>query len=188
MVILACGVALWSAAHFLPSAAPEARAKAIAMAGRRPYRGAFSAVVALSLALMVWGYRGADFTPVYQPPVWGVHVNNLLMLFAVYLVGVGGMKGRLATKLRHPMLTGVFVWSAAHLLANGDQASILLFGGMGLWAAGMMWMINRRDGAWTPPEAGGLGAEIKLIFITVAIYSVIVFTHGWLLGVNPFPV
>ena len=31
--------------------------------------------------------------------------------------------------MRHPMLWGITAWSAGHLLANGDLASMILFGG-----------------------------------------------------------
>ncbi|QIE56825.1 NnrU family protein [Pikeienuella piscinae] len=187
MLTLALGFSLWSATHFLPSALPGLREWLIDAIGPQAYRGAFSLIVALSLVLIVWGFRAAPFIPVYDPPAWGIHVNNVLMLFAVYLFGVGGAKGWLATKIRHPMLTGALVWSAAHLLANGDQASILLFGGMALWAIGMIWMINRRVGAWAPRKSAGTAAEIRLVLITILIYAVIAFTHGWLLGVRPFP-
>lgn len=187
MLTLALGFSLWSAMHFLPSALPGLREWLIDKIGPQPYRGVFSFITALSLVLIVWGFRTAPFVPVYDPPAWGIHVNNVLMLFAVYLFGVGGAKGWLATKLRHPMLTGVMVWSVAHLLANGDQASILLFGGMALWALGMVWMINRRVGAWAPLKPAGPATEIRLVLITILIYAVIAFTHGWLLGVRPFP-
>ena len=188
MIILACGVALWSAVHFLPSVAPGLRDRLIDAIGPKAYRAVFSIDIFIALGLMTWGYRSADWNAVYTPPTWGVHANNLLMLIAVYLMGVGGARGWLATKLRHPMLLGVTVWSVAHLLANGDEASVLLFGGMLLWALGSIWMINRRTGAWVPPEPRSMAAEIKLIVITLVIFGVIVFTHGVLLGVSPFPV
>ncbi|MEX2518444.1 MAG: NnrU family protein [Paracoccaceae bacterium] len=188
MMILAAGFSLWSAGHFLPSATPGLRERLIDEIGPKIYRGVFSLVILAALGLMIWGYRSADFVDVYQPPAWGVHLNNLMMLFVVYLFGVGGAKGWLATRIRHPMLTGVIVWASAHLLVNGDEASILLFGGLGLWAVGMIWMINRRVGAWAPKKSAGAGAEIKLVLITLAVFAVITFAHGWLFGVMPFPV
>jgi uncharacterized membrane protein len=30
---------------------------------------------------------------------------------------------------RHPFLVGVTIWAAAHILANGDVASLIMFGG-----------------------------------------------------------
>ena len=187
MTILVIGIALWSAVHFLPSVTPTLRDRLIDEMGPGPYRAIFSIVAAIALALIVWGYRSADFIYVYDPPVWGVHVNNTLMLLAVYLMGVGGAKGWLATKLRHPMLLGVCAWAVAHLLANGDEASILLFGGMLLWALGMIFMLNRRTGAWERPKPRGAANEVRLILITLAIFAVITFAHGPMLGVNPFP-
>ena len=56
-----------------------------------------------------------------------------------------------------------------------------------LWSLGMMWMINRRVGAWVPPKHCGAVGEIKLIAITLVIFAIIAFAHGWLLGVHPFP-
>ena len=185
--MLAIGVALWSAVHFFPSVSPALRDQLVDWVGPKAYRGLFTLDIIIALALIVWGYRSAEWIGVYDPPEWGVHANNLLMLLAIYLFGVGGAKGRLATKIRHPMLLGAVVWAVAHLLANGDQASIILFGGMALWALGMIFMINRRTGAWAPPTPRGAQAEISLIVITFAVYCVIVFAHWILLGVKPFP-
>jgi len=187
MIVLALGVSLWAGIHFLPSVTPALRERLIDAIGPGPYRALFSIDILIALVLIIWGYRSADWIHVYDPPAWGVHANNTLMLLAIYLFGAGGAQGWLATKLRHPMLTGAIAWAVAHLLANGDQASILLFGGIGGWALGMIWMINRRTGAWVAPKHCGLAGELKLILISLAIFAVITFAHGWLLGVNPFP-
>ncbi|MEM7270040.1 MAG: NnrU family protein [Pseudomonadota bacterium] len=188
MIILAIGVGLWAAVHFFPSVTPSLREQLIDEIGEGPYKGLFTLDLAIALGLIIWGYQAADFEPVYYPPEWGVHANNTLMLIAVYLMGVGGAKGWLASKLRHPMLLGAVVWATAHLLANGDQASLILFGGMAFWALGMIFMINRRVGAWVPPRPAGLKAEAMLIVMTLAIFGIIAFTHGWIIGVYPFPV
>ena len=42
--------------------------------------------------------------------------------------------GKIKTTLRHPFLVGVKSWALAHLLANGDLGSILMFGGLLAWA------------------------------------------------------
>ena len=188
MIVLAIGVSLWAAVHFLQSVTPALRERLIDAIGLGAYRGLFTLDMVIALVLIVWGYRSAEWIYVYDPPSWGVHLNNLAMLLAIYLMGVGGARGWLATKMRHPMLTGVIVWAVSHLLVNGDQASILLFGGMLLWALGMIWMINRRVGAWAPPKHCGAKGEAILISVTLIIFIVITFAHGVLLGVNPFPV
>lgn len=187
MILLAIGIALFSAIHFLPSVTPAKREDMIDRIGPKLYCSVFAVDVLIGVVLMIWGYRAAEWVYVYDPPTWGIHLNNLLMLAVVYLMGVGGAKGWVATKTRHPMLLGVILWAVAHLLVNGDQASILLFGGIGLWAIGMTFMLNRRTGAWAPPEHCGAMGEFRLILISGAIFAVITFTHGFMLGVNPFP-
>ena len=92
--------------------------------------------------------------PVYDPPAWGIHLNNLAMFFAVALMGAGQSKGHARAWLRHPMLTGVLVWAFAHLLVNGDAASLILFGWMAVWALASMALINAREPAWVRPAPG----------------------------------
>lgn len=187
MLILAAGVMIWCLGHLLPSVAPGLRAQLVGWLGEKRYRLLFALDMAIALVLIVWGYGSAEFVQIYDPPQWGRHLNNLLMLIAVYLFAVGGAKGWFAAKFRHPMLLGVLIWAVAHLLANGDQASLLLFGAMGLWAVAEMVAINRRTPDWTPPAPAGVAAEVKLALITLVAFAVLAFIHGWVLGVHPFP-
>lgn len=55
---------------------------------------------------MILGYRAAPYVTVYTPPFWGIHLNNTLMLIAVYLFGASHSKARVRLFLRNPMLTG----------------------------------------------------------------------------------
>jgi uncharacterized membrane protein len=154
--------------------------------GKGPSRGVIAGVIALGLILMVIGYRAAPFTAVYDPPAWTIHLNNLLMLAAVALFGMGRSKGRARSWLRHPMLTGVIVWAVAHLLVNGDLASLVLFGGLGIWAVASMVMINAATGPWQRPAPGPASGDIRLAVITLAVFAVIAAIHTWL-GYWPFP-
>ena len=142
--------------------------------------------IGLGLLLMVIGYRRAPFEPLYDPPSWGIHLNNLAMLVAVGLVGAGHSKGRARSWLRHPMLTGVVVWAIAHLLVNGDIASLLLFGWLGLWALASMALINAREPAWVRPAPGPASGDVRLVVITLVVFAVITTVHTWL-GYWPFP-
>ena len=75
------------------------------------------------------GLPRASSAPVWTPPAFLTHVNNLLMIFAVYLYAASGMKTRITGVIRHPQLTAVKTWAVAHLLVNGDIASIVLLAG-----------------------------------------------------------
>src|SRR3546814_17064567 len=48
---------------------------------------------------------------------------------------------------RHPFLIGAALWAATHLLANGDAASLVLFGGLLVLTVGGMLHIDHRSRA-----------------------------------------
>ena len=139
-----------------------------------------------SVVLMVIGYRGMEFIPVYDTPSWARHANNLLMLIAVILFGTGSSKSSLRGVLRHPMLLGMLVWAVAHLVANGDLAAVILFGSMAAWAVAEMIVINRAEPDYTPWEGGSMVGTIRLLIISAVVYIVIAAIHTWL-GYWPFP-
>ena len=82
------------------------------------------------------------------------------------------------------MLTSVKMWAAAHLLVNGDLASIILFGGTLGWAAWTVIKINRAE-EWQRPEASEDKRDWKFLVVTVVTFAVMVGLHLWL-GVSPF--
>jgi uncharacterized membrane protein len=133
---------------------------------------------------MVIGYRAAEVVPLWQLPPWAIHVNNLLMLAAVALFGLGKSKSRLRGFLRHPQLTGFAVWCVAHLLVNGDLASLVLWGVLLVWALVEIPLINARDPAPPPFVGGSLAGDLRLGLITLVVFAVIVVLHGWL---GPWP-
>ncbi len=185
MVILVAGIALWILAHMFKRLAPGARA---AMQDRMgdASKGVIAVALVVALVLIVTGYRGADLRPVYQPPSWGVHLNNLVMFLAIALFGLGNSKSRLRRHLRHPMLLGTMLWAGVHLLVNGDLASLVLFGSLFLWAGAEMLLLNRAVHAYVPFDGGSLAGDLRLAAITVVLFAIITAVHAWL-GVWPFP-
>ncbi len=177
MTILIAGVALFIAAHVLKRLAPGLH--------HSLGKGGVAAVLVVAVILMIWGYRAAPLDPVYTPLPGMGHLNNTLMLVSVFLFGVGGTKGTLYTRMRHPMLWGTFLWAVAHLLVNGDVASLVLFGGLGLWAVLEMLLINAA-GPWARPVAGrGIKGDAMNLVGTLVLYGLIAGVHIWL-GHNPF--
>ncbi|MCV6823599.1 MULTISPECIES: NnrU family protein [Halocynthiibacter] len=180
MIWLFLGVLLWMDAHMFKRILPQVRER-MGNAGK----GVVAGTLLLSIVLMVIGYRSAEVIPVYTPMAGMGHLNNLLMLFSIFLLGAGSAPGVVRTKIRHPMLTGVIVWAVAHLLVNGDLASIILFGGLGLWAIAQMLLINHAEGAWQRPEAGTWARDLRVAVIAIVLYAVIAGIHTWL-GYSPF--
>ncbi|MBB5517041.1 putative membrane protein [Rubricella aquisinus] len=180
MTLLFLGLFLWYAAHLFKRLAPGPRAK-LGTAGK----GIVAVGVLAGLVLMVLGYRAAPFENVWFPPGWTVHLNNLLMLFVIMLFGMGGSKGRMRSWFRHPMLMGTALWAISHLIVNGDVASIILFGGILIWAVLEIRLINRAEPNWTAPEPGPAKGDVKLVVISLVLYVIIALIHGWI-GPSPF--
>lgn len=186
MSLLATGLALWSVFHLFHRLWPARRSRIEQRMGQGPAKGLMAAGIGLGLIFMVIGVRGAEFVPVYTPPPWTVHLNNLLMLVAVGLFGMGHSRGRAKTWFRHPMLLSVIVWAVAHLLVNGDLASIVLFGVLAAWAIASILIINAQDGPWERPAPGPVKSDIRLVIITLVVFGVVAMIHAWL-GYWPFP-
>lgn len=179
MTLMILGLAFWVLAHVFKRVMPEQRAQ-MGNAGR----AIVTVAILGGLALIILGYRSADFVAVWNPPGFLTHINNLAMLGAVFLFGMSATTGRLRGKMRHPQLWAVTVWAAAHLLVNGDLASIVLFGTMLIWAQGEMVLINKA-GPWARPAPGAAKKDIVLVVITLVVYVLISVIHIWL-GVSPF--
>jgi len=180
MTLMILGLVLWAAAHLFRRLAPARRA-ALGNAGR----GIAAAAILASVVLMVLGYRGAAFIPVWTPPAFLTHLNNLLMLLAFYFFAASGLRTRITRVVRHPQLTGFKTWAVAHLLVNGDLASILLFGGLLAWAVASVILINRAQPAWTRPAPAGTAAEVKAVVGTLVVTGAVMGIHYWL-GVTPW--
>ena len=184
MITLISGLVLWTLAHIFKRVVPGPRATLQTRMGDAS-KGIFAVTILAALVIIIIGFRSAPIIPVYEPPTFLRHVNNLLMLGAVALFGLGSSKSRFRGALRHPMLTGAAVWAVAHLLANGDLASVFLFGWMLLWAIVQIRLINKSEPSYTPPEPGTAAGDLRLGVITLVIFAAIAGVHTWL-GYFPF--
>ena len=186
MTLMILGLVLWSAAHLVKPMAPAQRRALGERFGEGPVKGAFAVVILISLVLMVIGYQRAAFVNVWFPPAWTVHLNNLLMLVAVLFFAGTAPKSPMRRFTRHPQLNGVKTWAVAHLIVNGDLASIILFGGLLAWAVVAMVAINRRDGKPDLEYEWTAARWARTIVISLVVFAVIAAVHAWL-GVWPFP-
>ena len=132
------------ATHYVAST--PLRGALVESLGEQPYLGAYSLVSFVTLGWMIYAYLYAPFMPLWQVPglkLWPLFV----MPFALILLACGVM-GRNPTLVRqeralkseqpargilrvtrHPMMWGIALWAAVHLLARGDAASLIFFGG-----------------------------------------------------------
>ena len=180
MTLLFLGMVLWWAAHFFKRAAPDARAR---MGDKG--KGAIALALFASLALMVIGYRATPFVNVWNPPAFHTHVNNLLILIALYLMSPAPKKGRLLNGMRHPMLTGFGLWALAHLMVNGDLTAMLTFGVLLIWAVVEIRVINAAVPEWQPNPPGEWKWDGIGVVGAVVLMGLIGLVHNWL-GYWPF--
>ncbi len=185
MLMLIIGLIIWSAAHLNKRLMSGIRGNLEARIGNGA-KGLMALLILISVVLMVIGYRGADVIQLYSLGSWAGYLNNLLMLVAFMLFGVGSTGSWLGSRMRHPMLTGMKIWAVAHLLVNGDVASLLLFGGLLAWAVVNVIAINKTAEPWTPDRTVKFGPrDIVLIIVWLALYGLAAAIHVWL-GHNPF--
>lgn len=186
MAWLVLGVLMWSAFHLLPSAAAPTRARLAEQLGRA-YQGLFALAILASIGLMILGWRSTFPMAVYVPPTWGSAAANLLVFCALLLFASSGMGTNIERLVRHPQLTGMATWAAAHLISNGDSRSLVLFGGLGLWAVAAIFFINRRDGAWDRPGPKPLAGEWKPVVAAAVGFGVLYLLHPYFAAVSATP-
>src|SRR5436190_1171876 len=127
----------------------------------------------------VWAfanYRATGWIDVWNPPTALKHITVALMLPAIILVVASYLRGRIYTTLKHPMLAGVKLWAASHLLANGDLGSIILFGSFLGWAVfDRISLKHRTDGGAPPIPVGGPTNDLIAIAVGLIAYFALAF-------------
>ncbi|MCA0043225.1 NnrU family protein [Celeribacter litoreus] len=105
--------------------------------------------------------------------------------------------------VRHPLLVVLLIWSSTHVIANGDLAHVLVFGSFAIFSVFGMRMIDRRKRR----QMGARHDDLRIatrsapLFTTqatpsgliirgllgVALYGVLLFAHGPVIGISPLP-
>lgn len=183
-MLLALSVALFALVHLVP-AFPVLKARVKAALGKA-YGPAFGIASVVSLVLIVLAWQGADRSPVYDPPEWGFRANLALSFVAFLLVGIFAFRGRLRQILRLPLAMAVILWSTGHLLANGDMASVILFGG--LLAYGAVHLLGGLASGFRPSPEVRQGHDMLSLLAGVALYGVMIQLHAHLIGVALFSI
>jgi uncharacterized membrane protein len=161
MTLHALASAAWFLLHLL--VAGRWRPALAGRLGENGFRGLFSALSALFLGAMIWTYTQAPLVWLWAPGPALNWVAAVLMLPA-FLLAVAGLRPSNPTLAgadqllggllpdtgitrvtRHPMLWAFVLWALAHMLANGDAATLLLAGSVLLTALNGMRSIDRKN-------------------------------------------
>lgn len=185
MTLLILGLLLFLGAHTFTTLR-QLRQLALTRLGEGPYKGLYSLVSAAGIVLVVIGfgrYRQAGYIAVWDPPA-GLHAVTLVLMWISFisLTAAYSPPGKIKASLRHPMLVGVKAWALAHLLANGDLGSILLFGGFLAWAVYDRISLKRRGDAGAAASGATIGDAIALI-VGSGAYAAMWWLHPIAFGV-----
>jgi uncharacterized membrane protein len=222
---LLLAVAAFVGGHFVLSSV-AVREPLIKTFGLNGFRVLYSVFAAATLAWVVVAYRAAPHVELWPATAGLRHLPLMVMPFACIFVVAGVTTASvtmfagerhaegprpvwgIATVTRHPVLWGIGLWAVAHLIANGDLASVTLFGGLAVLAFGGMPHIDYRrrtvmGAAWGPvalttsviPFLAAIQGRTKIdwagigiwrVLGGVALYLALATTHGGAIGVNPF--
>lgn len=214
------------AAHFGVSST-ALRGALVVRLGQGPYLGLYSLVAVLAFWWLAAAYNAAPLVPVWDYAPWQSWVPLVVNLPAVYLVLAGmvapnptsvGQERRLEGDApvrgiqritRNPFLWGVGLWALAHMVPNGDAASLLLFGTLAVLALAGAVLIDaklsqRLGPAWQsfaaatsnlPFAAIAVGRQRLVVrelgwlapALAVVVYGTLLHVHPWLFGVVALP-
>ncbi len=191
MTLLVLGLVIFLGVHSVRIFAEGWRTTMVARLGPNGWKGAYSVLSLVGLALIVVGYAAARAQPMllWAPPVWTRHLAALLNLVALVMISAAYVPGnQIKARLKHPMILGIKVWAFAHLVSNQMLHEAVLFGAFLVWALLDFRAARARDrliGA--APAAGRLAPTMVTLLVGVVAWALIAFwAHGALLGVKPF--
>lgn len=230
MTMLIAAAATFLAIHLL-IAGTRVRDAVTGAIGEGPYMGLFSLASAGVIVWLAMSYNraqagGTDAT-LYNLGI-GIRHIAIPIVFLAFILGVPGLLTANPTSVRqegaaakadtvrgvlritrHPFLWGVAIWSAFHLSANGDTASVIFFGTFFLLAvlgtASIDAKRRRKLGAaWNDFAQRTSNVPFAAIFsgrnkfdareyfdwrflAAVGLFVVVLLFHARIFGVSPFP-
>lgn len=194
MVLMIAGLALFLGLHSFQIVRPL-RKGVVGLAGDTVWRvvmslGSLAGLVMIAQGYSAWRFAGSE--QLYALPAFVSHIALLLMAFAFVALAATYAPGYIKRALKHPMLVAIKTWALAHLLSNGDVASVTLFGAFLAWAVVDRISVARRERAGViAPRAfePRVAADVAAVTVGLVVYVLFVWKlHLWLIGVSPIAV
>ncbi|MBL1421389.1 MAG: hypothetical protein COC24_012845 [Alphaproteobacteria bacterium] len=180
--MLILGVLIINITHLI-SAIGGLRQSLITKYSRRKFFAAYGLTSTAALLLIISGFYQRDFTPIYQPPIWGTNFNKATMLLAFFMLSSQFFNGHIKRWVKAPAITSIVIWSFGHLCANGDLHSIIMFGGFLLYALTALYFKHQKP---TPNTTYHYKYDIYAFTIGFIIYSAVGMAHPYFTGVSVF--
>ena len=174
MGLLITGTVLFFGIHLLPIFV-GLRQRLVDMLGEARYKTAFALTSAAGFVAMLYGWKAVPNVPVFDPPAFSLLLAKIVMLPALVLLVAAYVPSNIRRLAGHPMLIAVLLWALVHVLANGDRASLILFGAFLLYAI-IDWVsvVRRRPGRRAPVRWRG---DLIVAALGVAVYIAVYRLH-----------
>jgi uncharacterized membrane protein len=193
MTMLVAATVAFLATHFVTST--PLRPALVSAMGEWPYRGLYSLVAFVTLGWMIWAYVVAP-----HELLWSGfrQIAYIVMPLAFVLIACGYWRNPTmvgADKLlksddpargviritRHPIMWGVMLWAAAHMLARGDLKSLVFFGAfVALAAVGTLAMDRRKRSNPDWPRFAAVTSHIPFVALAQGRNRLVWREIGWL--------
>ena len=150
MLLFILGLVLFFGIHMLPFY-PEYRALIVekidsdTIDGEGLYKIIFSVIALLGLMFAGIGKGSIEFVGLWDTPMFFRYITVVLIPVSFILMVAAYMPNNIKRYVPHPMLTGVIIWGATHMMVNGDVASIILFGSFVVYSVVAIKLANRRQ-------------------------------------------
>ncbi|KQO82132.1 NnrU family protein [Rhizobium sp. Leaf262] len=191
MLLLIVCLVFFFATHSLRFIAPGWRESMIARLGTGTWKIVYSLVSILAIALVAYSFGEARQVTgmLYNPPIWMSHIALTLMLFAMICLAASCLPaGHIVAKTKHPLVLSVKIWATAHLLANGETSSVILFASFLAWGVVMRILLKRRARAGEVVSRSFVSAryDVAAIALGIVLWAAFIWKlHEWLIGVQP---
>jgi uncharacterized membrane protein len=193
MTTLVVASLVFLATHFVTST--PLRPKLVAAMGQWPYTGLYSTVAFVTIGWMIWAYTRAPSTFLW---VWWREAPYFAMPVAFVLIACGYWRNPTmvgADKLlksddpargiiritRHPIMWGIILWAAAHVVARGDTRALVFFGTfLVLAVVGTLAMDSRKKSNPDWPRFAAVTSHLPFVAILQGRNRLVWREIGWL--------
>ena len=150
MLLFILGLIMFFGIHMLPFY-PEYRALVIEkidndrIDGEGLYKVIFAVISLLGLIFIGIGKGSMEFIGLWSTPTFFRYISVVLIPVSFILMVAAYTPNNIKRYVPHPMLTGVIIWGATHMMVNGDVAAIILFGSFVVYSVVAIKLANRRQ-------------------------------------------
>lgn len=202
------------------------RAVLVRTIGERAYLGVYSLLAAVTLVWLIVAYNHASHAEFLWLPSQAARSIPFIVMPIAFTFMLGGFMARNPTAVgqesqvrtvgqgtglvritRHPFQWSVVLWSVAHIIANGDVASLVFFGSLGTLSLAGSHLIDLKKARTIGADWGTFAAatsnipfraivqgrnrlvlsELALpLIVGFAAYGLVIWGHAYVSGVALF--